>query len=220
MPFAPWVLLTAALAAPGFQAPGDRLAATLPVSFVLDADGAVAPQRRSRGRAGPDRRTQSGDPPHTFGLGGAIGVSNHGAGGAFRYWFGKQVGVEMTAAWYRGQRYSPTISTGSTVLVMPSVLFLLAKPDPKKDVDIRPFVGGGISYSRGGYYLPVTPSAAATRAGGMGMQTFGGLEMTFKEWRAVAVSAEVVYYRLPLSIANSTSLSGVTGLVMFHFYLK
>ena len=165
-----------------------------------------------------DRHKRTGDAPHKVGVGGALGLS--GLGGAFRFWPGKQLGIDLTAAWYRPTIYSPTITAPSTIIVMPSFLFLFAKPDPNKDIDIRPFAGGGVSYSRGGYVYLSPLGAPNQRAGGWGVQTFGGVEMAFKDAPAFVVSAEVIYYHVPVSIAASTPLSGVTTLVLFHFYLK
>src|SRR4029079_705564 len=62
--------------------------------------------------------------------------------------------------------------------------------------------------------------ATGTRPGGWGVQTFGGIEMAFKDTQSFVVSAEVIYFRLPVSIAATTPLSGVTTVVLFHFYLK
>ena len=35
---------------------------------------------------------------------------------------------------------------GSTFAVMPSVMYMVTKPNLLRDVDIRPYVGGGLNY--------------------------------------------------------------------------
>ena len=138
-----------------------------------------------------------------------------------RYWPAERVGVDFALAWIRGAQYGPTYSS-STFLFMPSVLVLLTKQDPNADVDIRPFVGGGISYVRGGVIAAPTSTfqTSLVRGGGTGMQTFGGVEMSFKEMDSITISAEVTYYRLPIHILTANVIDGVNYFIVFHFYLK
>lgn len=126
--------------------------------------------------------------------------------------------MDLSAGWYRGRTYSPTISTPSTTMVTPSVLILLTKPDPNANVDIRPFVGGGVSYVRGGIVNPLVTQTEVR--GGTGMHAFGGVEMTFKELESIAISAELAYFRLPLRFGTGTVIDGMNYFVLFHYYLK
>jgi hypothetical protein len=66
------------------------------------------------------------------------------------------------------------------------------------------------------------PSGSATmsEASGTGMQAFGGAEITFKEADQVALSAELIYYRLPIRLMNINSIDGMNYLIAVHFYLK
>jgi len=56
-------------------------------------------------------------------------------------------------------------------------------------------------------------------ASGTGMHAFGGAEVSFKDAEQIALSAELIYYRLPVRISNY-SIDGLNYLVAVHFYLK
>jgi hypothetical protein len=73
-----------------------------------------------------------------------------------RYWFGQRVGIDFTAGYYR-HRLTPTLTASSTQ-VMPSVLVMFTEPDPSRDVDVRPYAGGGVNYAR---LLSGTPATGA-----------------------------------------------------------
>src|SRR5262245_11974360 len=72
------------------------------------------------------RKPSSTEAPHTFGLGGTMGMGSRGAGGSFRLFATKQLGLDMNIGWYR-----PTIgstSQGSTFVAAPSLIYMLTKP--------------------------------------------------------------------------------------------
>ena len=148
MPIAPWLLLTtlvaplnAAQSGPAFR-PASEIPA-IQAAVTTWRDG-VAPAVQGRSPA----TTSGSQRPHRFGLGGTFGVSNRGAGGAFRYWFGERVGLGLTASWYRGPKYTTTGTRSSSFQGAPSLLVMLTRPDATRDIDIRPYVGGGLSYTR------------------------------------------------------------------------
>jgi hypothetical protein len=158
--------------------------------------------------------------PHTFGLGGTLSVSNRGAGGSMRYWISNHVGLDLNMVWNRGLKYNSTPITNSTFIAAPSMIVLFGKADSTRDVNIRPFVGAGLTYMRGGLpYQPISTSTAQ-RAGGTGEQAFAGVEMTFREWPKVALSAEGAYYHLPARSTTGAVIDGVNYFILFHYYLK
>ncbi len=52
------------------------------------------------------------------------------------------------------------------------------------------------------------------------MHAFGGAELTFKDAEYLALSGELIYYRLPVQLPSRISLDGFNYLVAVHFYLK
>ena len=208
----PVFVLSALLGAP-IQAP--------PVRPPVDTDnGPSIIARFDTGQLEQEReRRTSGERPHTIGLGGQMGVSNRGGGGGVRYFFGNRLGTSVEVAWYR-PRYSAT-ATGSTFAVLPSFIFMLTDPDPARDVDIRPYVGGGVNYVRGS--RPVVTVAGQTttlRRSGIGGQAFGGVELTFREADFLTISVEATYYRLPVTYVNANVVGGFNYVLAFHFDLR
>ena len=180
-------------------------ASALSAAFALTEAVSASPQR-----SGPQGLT--GSRPHRFGLGGTIGVSNRGAAGAMRYWFGQRVGIDFTAGYYR-HRLTPTL-TASSMQMMPSVLVMFTEPDPTRDVDLRPYAGGGVNYAR------VLSGTSSTRTSATGGQVFGGVEMTFAEAESLAISAETGYYRQPVRLTSAPYADGVDFRIFVHMYLN
>ncbi len=121
---------------------------------------------------------------HTVAIGGSIVAGSNGATGAFQYWFNQYVGMEMSVGYYRlPDYYSTTGSGGYTFQSAPSVVVLLTKPDQTRDVNLRPYVGGGVNYvsSSGDVVAARARTASTPSSSGTGMQAFGGVEMSFKD---------------------------------------
>jgi hypothetical protein len=190
-----------------------------PVSSSTSAIG----QPDDAQRRGQVEQSQStGERPHTVGFGGQLGVSNRGAGAGTRFFFGDRFGVNLNAFWVRGNRYTTTSSSnGSTYGAFPSVIYMLTKPNRDRAVDVRPYLGGGVSYvSAPGRVTTQSGVISTERSSGMGQQAFGGVEVTLKEADWITFSAEEIYYRLPVRYVNSTVIDGFNYVVAVHFYLK
>jgi outer membrane protein W len=99
---------------------------------------------------------------------------------------------------------------------------MLTKPDETKDVDIRPYVGAGMSYVSTSRPRTTAFGEPPTlqRFSGTGGQVFGGIEMTFKEADWITISAEGIYYKMPVHFVNSAVIGGFNYLMAIHFYLK
>ena len=212
------LILEAMLAAPG----QDVSTLSVPASpSIVSGISFEEDQRRPQGE-GERRRT--GERPHTVGLGGQVGISNRGAGGGTRFFFGNRFGVNFDMLWYRGSgtRYTSNPQQGSTFAAMPSFIYMLTKPNLTRDVDVRPYVGGGVNYVRS--TRPVTTTGGSTttlqRRSGTGGQVFGGVEMTFAEADWMTISAEGIYYKLPINYVNASIVGGFNYLLAFHFYLR
>ena len=191
MPLATLLLLTSTLAAP-----------------AISAQRAAMPAQQTA-------------PPPRLGIGGSITASNYGAAGDVRYWLNDHLGVQMSAGWYQSSYQTPSGDHASTMHAAPSVIYLIGSTDPTRAVYIRPYFGGGASYVRSSQPF-VAPNGRITLGenSGTGMQAFGGAEVMFKDAPRFALSGELVYYRLPDSVASTTSLDGLNYVIAVHFYLK
>jgi hypothetical protein len=212
----PVLLFAASLFAP----PQDVPAPPSPppaLSARFDVDG-----QRQQQQPIESRQLPTGDRPHTVGFGGQVAISNHGAGAGTRLFFGKRLGVDLNAFWYTGgSRYTTTgPGQGSTYGAFPSVIYMLSLPDKTRDVDIRPYVGGGVSYVSMSQPTTNGRTTVYERVGGTGEQMFGGVEMTFSQAQFMTISAEGIYYRLPVNYVNTSVMDGFNYMLAFHFYLK
>jgi hypothetical protein len=193
----------------------------LVTSALAAASPAASPVAAAQGSRGPTpvaTATQQG-PDHQLGFGASIGASNVGAGGSVRYWFSDRVGAEAVVGYSRG------INTGvghgpSSVNVNPSVIYTLRPSNNSGDVTVRPFIGGGLTYGRySGYQYSSGPSSLNGQ-NTLGGQAFGGAEIGFSDMKQTTISAQVVYYRYESYVATAPAITGVTGAVAIHFYLK
>ena len=218
----PVLLLTAALAAAqqDVRVPQSPPPAAPTIAARFDP-GSLDQQRR-----GPDENErQSGERPHQIGVGAQMGLSNAGGGGAFRLFMTQQLGFNFSANFYRGTRYN-TINgpvQGSTFSVMPSVMYMITKPNLLRDVDLRPYVGGGLNYVHAsGRPQPTTVPGVISYGSenGIGGQVLGGVEMTFRSADYITISFEGTYYRLPVTYQNASLRDGFQYALAFHFYLK
>ena len=194
------------------QVPAASLPSSPQGTDIVASREAAAQQGGSQGESAPPQSTER---LHQFGLGGLMGVGTGGAAGAFRMFFTGQLGLNATVGWYR----SPISGQGSTLLVAPSAVYMLTKMHKDADIDVRPYVGGGLNYANGpAVYQPGT--SIATRTDGLGMQAFGGVELTFQDAKSLAISAEVAHYRLVTPAFTSDVVQGTNFYLLFHYYLK
>ena len=215
----PVLLLTAVFAAPqqDLRIPTPQ-APTIAARFNVDS---IEQQRTRR----PEEDEQSTERPHQVGVGAAMGISNRGGGGAMRFFMTSQLGVNFSALYYPGAQYrmanGRTIQ-GSTFAVMPSVIYMITPANLLRDVDLRPYVGGGLNYVYAS--RPVTTTVPGTLVlesqNNWGGQVFGGVEMTFRSADYITISFEGTYYRMPSNYYGSAQLDGFQYALAFHFYLK
>ena len=175
--------------------------------------------------AAPDEQRPVPPPPppsssalHTLSFGGSIVAGSNGAAGSVNYWFTQQVGVQMSVAYYTLPNYYSTGSNGSTFQVAPSVMVLLTKPNQTRDVNFRPYVGGGINYVSSSQ--PNNIHAVGATTSGTGGQAFGGVEMSFKDTPNLAVTFEAAYFHLPSGFVGTGYIGGMNYLLGVHFYVK
>lgn len=167
-----------------------------------------------------ERERTSGERPHTVGLGSQVSMSTRGGGGGGRFWLRERLGVNVNVSWYRPRYTVAGQPQGSTFGAFPSFILMLTKPDATRDIDVRPYVGGGLSYISTPRRVLVNGVAETNRMNGTGGHAFGGVELTFKEADWMTISAEGIYYRLPVRFVNAAVVDGFNYLLAFHFYLK
>jgi outer membrane protein W len=162
------------------------------------------------------------EPPHRIGIGAQMNASANGASGGTRYWFGDRLGVDLNAGWYRSSFTSVTGSRPSTFVVTPSVMYRFGKTNATDDMQVRPFVGAGLSYADTMGQQPINVNTSAiARQSGVGSQAFAGLELTFKQYDSLAISAEGIYRHLPIGVLNTAQdIGGFDWVLGLHYYLK
>jgi len=154
------------------------------------------------------------DKPHEIGIG---GFGGSGGGPSFRYFFSDQVGVDLTAGWYRPMT---TGQGGTSFQISPSMVVMFNKSNKMADVDVRPYIGGGLLYLNGPTSVISQANSTVIRQSGLGMQAFGGAEFTFASAPSIAVSAETIYHKLPVQTYNVDLSRGFDFYVLVHFYMK
>jgi hypothetical protein len=216
------LLFAVALFAPSQNPPQAPQESALIVDAKVAADAQrqqPREQRPQQPQGDEDRRPLSVDRNHSIGFGGQVSVSNTGVGAGTRLFFSERLGVNLNAFWYNSSPTGYGPSQGSTYGAVPSFMFMLAKP-ASKDVDIRPYVGGGLSYISSSRPITTGNVTATERFTGMGGQVFGGVEMTFREVDFMTISAEGIYYKLPVSMVNTSMVDGMNWLMAIHFFVK
>jgi hypothetical protein len=204
MPIAAGLFLTTFLA----SGPQPAVPPASPVAAVQE------PQPQDDPRTTP--ASSSTTKPHEVGLG---GFGGSGGGPSFRYFFGEQVGVDLSAGWYRPMT-SGSSSRGTSFQVSPSMVVMLNKSHQLADLDVRPFVGGGVIYMNTPTTIARTTSTTQLRQSGVGMQAFGGVELTFASAPSIAISAETIYHKLPIQTYNVNLTRGLDFYLLFHYYMK
>lgn len=212
MQIAPLLLVTSLLAAPGAAQAPAGIASVGPVTEAPPSS--ILMQARGQGRgSSAARRSRAG----RFGLGGSLAASTRQAGGNLRYWATDRLGIQLAASWYRPRNVG-TVDRTSTLLVAPSVIYMFTPFDATKDVNLRPYAGGGINYARASVPVDATRQQVS-EARGTGGQVFGGVELTFADVEQVSISGEVVHYWVPGRFLNADAVQGTTfvGYVYIYF---
>jgi outer membrane protein W len=182
-----------------------------PPAFIRAHFGSAEQQQPPQG----ERPLPPEERPHQIGIGSAITATTQGLGGATRYFFNDRLGIDFVASWYNPRTRN---TTGSVFNVTPSVVYMLKLPNDLASIDIRPYVGGGLSYVRSSYRQAGTIYTGDDS--GLGGQVFGGAELTFQDAQFVTISFEGRYYRLPTQTVNVNMIDGFNFMMMFHFYVR
>lgn len=131
-------------------------------------------------------------PVHSFGLGGRLDVSRPALGASARLWTRGPLGVQFEIS--RDVQASPVAAQRfRSTQVAPSVLYSLGE-QVSDYVSFRPYVGAGASVLRQTFRS--APNADPVSDSSLGLQAFGGTELTLSNLPHFALSAELGYGRV------------------------
>jgi hypothetical protein len=157
---------------------------------------------------------------HIVGLGGRMGASTFGWGATARAWRRNRLGVQLDVSRYvlAGSALPGRLTT---VQIEPSVLYSL--PNRMSDyVWLRPYLGSGVSLHRQSFASiggALGSSGAPASSTGVGLQAFGGGELTFAGLPQFSLSADLSYRWAKRPFPEfETDGPGVS--ILAHWYVK
>jgi hypothetical protein len=154
---------------------------------------------------------------HGLGLGGRMGGSQFGFGATARGWRQNRLGVQLDVSRY-ALTGGGTPARLTSIQIEPSLLYSL--PDRVTDyIWLRPYVGSGATLRRHSVSSGTSGGVDAVSANGVGLQAFGGGELTFAGVPQFAISADLGYhwFRTPIP---GFDLGGLGVSVSGHWYVK
>jgi hypothetical protein len=179
-------------------------------------------ERRAEGGSGYSPQTVPpayvATPAHVLGVGGRIGPAAMGSGASLRTWLpDRRVGLQLEVS---RSSIASTIAPGRlTVMHMaPSVLYAL--PDRVTDyVWVRPYLGAGPRFLRQTVRMGEATGGNPASESRLGVQVFGGGELTFATLPSFALSAGLHYGWLRNPTAGF-ELEGLGVAVAGHWYVR
>jgi hypothetical protein len=151
--------------------------------------------------------------PHELGLGATFGLGVTGSGASIRYFFNERLGLDTRVL--MGSRPNSTGHVqGFSLQFAPSAILMLTPQNTSSNVDIRPYVGGGISFT----HTWADDQLGLPAASGVGQQVFGGIEIQFRSADSFALNLEVIHYFRADSLSGSFAPSGTSFVVGVNLY--
>jgi hypothetical protein len=192
-----------------------------PSSSMSDSPAALADRiiANSQRNAIPSGYVQL--PRHIVGMGARMNALTPGFGAGFgatmRTWWSNRLGLQVEVLHSRlGNLQGPGHVT--SLQFAPSLTYGL--PDAiNSSFWLRPYVGGGGSLIRTSVNRPLSELEVSASENGMGIQTFGGGEMTFASMPQFAISAELGYRWSEVSTIGFPQKK-VDMSVSAHWYFK
>jgi hypothetical protein len=153
---------------------------------------------------------------HQLGVGAEVGTSAVGFGGSARGWRKNRFGGELTVT-HSTTTSSVSPDEMSTLRFAPSLLYAL--PDRITDyLWLRPYVGTGVHFSHSSL-SSATPGVTGPSSNDLGLQVFGGGELTFAAVPQLTVSANLTYRSVDTSFEGFEPSHFGFG-ISAHWYLK
>jgi hypothetical protein len=130
-------------------------------------------------------------PGHLVGFGGRVGGSNVGFGASARAWSRNRFGVQFDLSRVAMAGLAPTERVTS-MQFEPGVLYTLA--DHVADyIWVRPYAGSGMTIGRRSLSSTTPGAVPVASQSNVGVQAFGGTELTFASVPRFALSVDVAY---------------------------
>jgi hypothetical protein len=138
-------------------------------------------------------------PKHSFGIGGQYGgVTKSALGATGRFWSRERIGLQLELT-----RESKNAIDSAVRLMSQRVAssVIVAPPSTVGDyLWLRPYFGGGITFYHSSFGAPsIALAGESTTENAMGIQMFGGGELTFASVPRFALSADFGYHKWPAS---------------------
>jgi len=171
------------------QSETNRLAAAARSSEAASSSTIRGPVPTPQGV--PTRVVYLQAPGHLVGFGGRVGPSNVGFGASARAWSHDRFGVQFDLSRVAMAGLAPT-ERMTSMQFEPGVLYTLA--DHVADyIWVRPYAGSGLTISRRSLSSTTPGAAPVASQSNVGVQAFGGTELTFAGMPRFAVSVDVAY---------------------------
>ena len=160
----------------------------------------IAPATRTSSAAAPmQTATTYVVPKHSVGVGGLIGGATRSVGATGRAWSRRRIGVQLEIA--SDARATAAAERLTSQQVASSVLF--APPSWVGDfVWLRPYAGGGATFYRSTLKSATLAVGQTTTDHALGVQVFGGGEVTFASVPRFALSVDIGYHKWPVALAS------------------
>lgn len=155
--------------------------------------------------------------PHEWGIGGQFGAGSLGSGVSLQYWVAGLVGVDARLLLSGSEQFTGVQFVGGhSVEFAPSVVVMFKRPDSSKNLDVRPYAGGGVNWTHAGPNVSVSGESV----NGRGAQYFGGVEFGLAQVPALGVSIEVIRNQRPQALVDAGLRSSTTALIAFRFFVR
>ena len=160
----------------------------------------VAPATRTSRAAAPMQPvTTYVVPKHSVGVGGRIGGATKSVGATGRAWSRRRIGVQLEIS------SDSSANAGAARLTSQQVASSVLYAPPSWVGDflwLRPYAGGGTTFYRSTLNSATLAVGDTTTDHALGVQVFGGGELTFASAPRFALSAEIGYHKWPDAFAS------------------
>jgi hypothetical protein len=154
---------------------------------------------------------------HRFGLGGRVGGPTIGFGASARAWRQHRFGAQFEVSRYA---MTSTDAPGRATSIQFEPSLLVTLPDRVGDyLWVRPYLGAGANFRHQALKDTTLGATTSVSENKVGLQVFGGGELTFAGMPRFALSVDLGYHRSPTSFVG-VDFGGVGASVSGHWYLR
>ena len=149
--------------------------------------------------------------PHEFGVGARLGGFSFGVGASVRYWSADRLAFQADISHFGVTGFGLT-------QIAPNVLVGIGHPDLTKDMQVRPYAGGGLNITHfGGNTLGLIQNSGTS----VGFQVFIGAELVTKSLPKFGFGGDIGYYQVSTPTGlGSITFGGFAIAFTAHYYVK